>query len=159
MCGGTLVLIPCSRVGHIFRKRQPYSFPGGVDKTLVWNNMRLAEVWMDSYKEHYYVKRPSIKTRDYGDISDRVALRNNLKCKSFEWYLKNVYPELPLPNENLVYGGAVHNPSSNMCLDTFGRRNGGEMGMYICHGQAGNQVITKLKGLSIVDTIDTAKVS
>ncbi len=144
MCGGTLELIPCSRVGHIFRKRQPYSFPDGVDKTLVWNNMRLVEVWMDEYKEHYYVKRPSIRTREYGNISDRVAIRNNLKCKSFEWYLKNVYSELSLPNENLVYGGSVRNPFSNMCLDTFGRRDGGEMGLYICHGQAGNQVCTEL---------------
>ena len=44
MCGGELELVPCSRVGHIFRKRQPYTFPGGVDQILVNNNMRLAEV-------------------------------------------------------------------------------------------------------------------
>lgn len=46
MCGGQLELVPCSRVGHIFRKHQPYTFPGGVDKILVKNNMRLAEVWL-----------------------------------------------------------------------------------------------------------------
>ena len=46
MCGGQLELVPCSRVGHIFRKRQPYTFPGGVDKILVKNNMRLAEAWL-----------------------------------------------------------------------------------------------------------------
>ena len=133
-------LLPCSRVGHIFRKRQPYSFPGGVDIVLVRNNMRLAETWMDSYKEHYYAKRPDIKKRQFGDISERLAIRERLKCKTFEWYLKTVYPELPLPNENLLYGGAVRNPHTNMCLDTFGRRDGGEVGVYVCHGQAGNQV-------------------
>lgn len=107
MCGGQLEIIPCSRVGHIFRKRQPYTFPGGVDQILVKNNMRLAEVWMDDYKEHYYAKRPGISKRDYGDVSDRVALRNNLHCKSFQWFLDNVYSELPLPNENLWHGGSV----------------------------------------------------
>ena len=67
MCGGELELIPCSRVGHIFRKRQPYTFPGGVDQILVRNNRRLVEVWMDDFKQHYYAKRPDITNRDYGD--------------------------------------------------------------------------------------------
>lgn len=107
MCGGQLEIIPCSRVGHIFRKRQPYTFPGGVDEILTRNNRRLAEVWMDEYKEYYYAKRPGIKQRDYGNTSDREALRKNLHCKSFKWFLQTVYPELPLPNENLYHGGEV----------------------------------------------------
>ena len=36
---------------------------------------------------------------EYGDVSDRVRLRQKLGCESFKWYLKNVYPELRLPNE------------------------------------------------------------
>lgn len=49
MCGGTLELIPCSKVGHIFRHRRPYGSPDGQD-TMLHNSLRVAHVWMDSYK-------------------------------------------------------------------------------------------------------------
>lgn len=41
---------------------------------------------------------------DYGDVSQRVALRKSLQCKSFEWYLDNVYPEMRRYNDTLFYG-------------------------------------------------------
>ncbi|PNJ09047.1 GALNT11 isoform 13, partial [Pongo abelii] len=49
MCGGKLFIIPCSRVGHIFRKRRPYGSPEGQD-TMTHNSLRLAHVWLDEYK-------------------------------------------------------------------------------------------------------------
>ena len=110
MCGGQLEIIPCSHVGHIFRPKNPNSFPGGVGQTLAKNNLRLIEVWMDEYKEVYYEKRPDLRGRDYGDISERVELRKKLGCKSFKWYLDTIYPELPLPNENDWHGGWVSMP-------------------------------------------------
>ena len=38
--------------------------------------------------------RPNARSADYGDISDRRALREKLQCKPFEWYMKTVYPQL-----------------------------------------------------------------
>uniref|UniRef100_UPI003AAD19A4 polypeptide N-acetylgalactosaminyltransferase 11 n=1 Tax=Centroberyx gerrardi TaxID=166262 RepID=UPI003AAD19A4 len=93
MCGGQLLIVPCSRVGHIFRKRRPYGSPGGQD-TMAHNSLRLAHVWMDEYKEQYFSLRPELRERGYGDISERVALRRRLQCRSFHWYLDTIYPEM-----------------------------------------------------------------
>ncbi|VDI78697.1 polypeptide N-acetylgalactosaminyltransferase [Mytilus galloprovincialis] len=102
MCGGTLETTPCSHVGHIFRKRSPYKWRSNIN-VLLKNNVRLCEVWLDDYKEYYY-DRIGHNLGDYGNITSRIELRKKLKCKSFEWFLKNVYPEMWVPGESLAYG-------------------------------------------------------
>lgn len=41
--------------------------------------------------------RPDARDKKFGDISSRIALRRQLQCKSFDWYMTNVYPELGPP--------------------------------------------------------------
>jgi polypeptide N-acetylgalactosaminyltransferase len=138
-CGGMLEIIPCSRVGHVFRKHQPYTFPGGAGNILAKNSMRVAEVWLDDYKKFFYATQPDLSGIDYGNVTGRVELRKRLKCKPFEWFLENVYPELPIPDKDVIAWGELRNPDSALCLDTLGREEGGVVGVYFCHGGGGNQ--------------------
>jgi polypeptide N-acetylgalactosaminyltransferase len=42
----------------VFRKATPYTFPGGTGQIINKNNRRLAEVWMDQFKNFFYIISP-----------------------------------------------------------------------------------------------------
>jgi len=92
-CGGSLIGVPCSRVGHMFRKSRPYTFHAGASRK---NNDRLAAVWLENHIADAVRSDPNqfLDLTPAGDISDRLALKKRLGCKSMDWYLKNVFPEL-----------------------------------------------------------------
>ena len=137
MCGGTLLISTCSRVGHVFRKTTPYTFPGGTSQIVNHNNARLAEVWMDNWADFYFSLNPVARKVDRGDISARLELRKQLQCKSFRWYLETIYPESQLP-VNYLHLGSIS--AGARCLDTMGRKAGSRVGGSACHSLGGNQV-------------------
>lgn len=147
MCGGSLVVAPCSHVGHIFRDYHPYKFPSNKDTHGI-NTARLAEVWMDNYKYYFYQNRPELRKISFGDISERKALRKKLQCKSFKWYLDNVYPNKFVPSEKVFAFGNARNPHTGMCLDSMSHNydNTEPMGLYPCHkdtsSSGGNQLVS-----------------
>uniref|UniRef100_A0A8C8HZ50 Polypeptide N-acetylgalactosaminyltransferase n=1 Tax=Oncorhynchus tshawytscha TaxID=74940 RepID=A0A8C8HZ50_ONCTS len=148
MCGGQLLIIPCARVGHIFRKRRPYGSPGGQD-TMAHNSLRLAHVWMDEYK--YLNLRPELRERAYGDISERQAVRQRLQCRSFKWYLDTIYPEMQVASPHnkpqqpvfvnkglrrpkVLQRGRLRNLKADKCLVAQGRstQKGGAVVLRSC---------------------------
>ncbi|XP_044012405.1 putative polypeptide N-acetylgalactosaminyltransferase 9 isoform X1 [Aphidius gifuensis] len=140
MCGGTLEIVPCSHVGHIFRKRSPYKWRSGVN-VLKRNSVRLSEVWLDEFAKYYY-QRIGDDKGSFGDVSERRALRRKLGCKSFKWYLENIYPELFIPGD-AIGSGEIRNlgEGADTCLDSPARKADMHRpaGLYPCHRQGGNQ--------------------
>ena len=131
MCGGSLVIHPCSRVGHVFRYHLPYHVP---DHVLRHNLQRTAHVWMDNFTQYYYST-----TGEYANFTDtqlstlkvRKLLRRELKCSSFQWYLDNVLKEYAYPAPSDLLFGHLQNLDTLTCVTT--EQTGGEVKVFLYH--------------------------
>ncbi|XP_061628797.1 polypeptide N-acetylgalactosaminyltransferase 18-like isoform X3 [Phyllopteryx taeniolatus] len=133
-CGGSVEVLPCSRIAHIERAHKPYT--ENLTALVRRNALRVAEVWMDNYKSHVYMawnvpfQNSGI---DIGDISERRALRSKLKCQPFSWFLANIYPELRSYSNTVAYGVLKNSLRNDLCLDQ-GPNTDNIPIMYFCHG-------------------------
>ncbi|XP_072308676.1 polypeptide N-acetylgalactosaminyltransferase 17 [Eucyclogobius newberryi] len=136
LCGGSMEVLPCSRVSHIARVKKPYH--NNIAFHTRRNALRVAEVWMDKYKSNVYLAWNIPMENhgiDFGDISERVALRKRLQCKDFEWYLDNVYPEMRRYRNTVFYGEMRNSKASHLCIDQGEMENHTAI-MHLCHGWA-----------------------
>ncbi|XP_037543695.1 polypeptide N-acetylgalactosaminyltransferase 10 [Nematolebias whitei] len=150
MCGGRMEDIPCSRVGHIYRKYVPYKVPGGI--SLAKNLKRVAEVWMDEYAEYVYQRRPEYRHLSAGDMTAQKELRSRLNCNSFRWFMQEVAWDLPRhypPVEPPAAAwGEIRNVGSGMCMEIKHFVSGSPIRLETCvksRGEAGwshGQVLT-----------------
>ncbi|XP_078738443.1 polypeptide N-acetylgalactosaminyltransferase 18-like [Lampetra fluviatilis] len=139
-CGGSVEVLPCSRLAHIERYFKPYAPDLSVHMRR--NALRVAEIWMDDFKKNVYMAwnvPMNGSGIDIGDISERVALRKRLNCKSFAWYLENVLPSLPRHDDIVQYGvvsiryGMTNNKKESLCLDKGDPKDKVPI-LYPCHG-------------------------
>lgn len=56
-------------------------------------------MWLDEYIRYYYRLVGDTKNRNFGDVSERIAIRKKIGCKPFKWFIDNVYPNVPIPDE------------------------------------------------------------
>ncbi|KAM5193959.1 polypeptide N-acetylgalactosaminyltransferase 9 [Mantella aurantiaca] len=146
-CGGSMEVLPCSRVAHIERTKKPYN--NDIDYYAKRNALRAAEVWMDEFKSHVYMAWNIPMTNpgvDFGDVSERIALRQKLQCRSFKWYLENVYPEMRVYNNTITYGELRNSKATGYCLDQ-GSEDDNKAILYPCHGMSSQLVRYSAEGL------------
>ncbi|XP_036175608.1 polypeptide N-acetylgalactosaminyltransferase 3 isoform X2 [Myotis myotis] len=123
--------------------KSPHTFPKGT-QVIARNQVRLAEVWMDEYKEIFYRRNTDaakiVKQKSFGDLSKRFEIKHRLQCKNFTWYLNNIYPEVYVPDLNPVISGYIKSVGQPLCLDVGENNQGSKpLILYTCHGLGGNQ--------------------
>ncbi|NXA62254.1 GLT15 acetylgalactosaminyltransferase, partial [Mohoua ochrocephala] len=119
LCGGSVEIIPCSRVGHVYRNHFPRAF--SYEEAIVRNKIRIAETWLGSFKENFY-KHDTVaflisKVKTSPDCSERLQLQKRLGCRNFQWFVSNVYPELSQPGDTPRFSGKLYNTGVGFCAD------------------------------------------
>lgn len=143
LCGGVQWLCPCSKVSHIFRPKHPYTFGRGAEgenfNVILKNYKRNALVWFDGpHLDFFYKWKPQAVDVDAGDVSDRLAIKEKMKCKSFDYFLKEVWP-MPAERDCLATGDIK--TTNDQCLDNAASSDtlGQRLQMWGCHNQGNNQ--------------------
>ena len=51
----------------------------------------------------------------FGDVTERIALRDRLHCENFQWYLYNI--AVDVPQHSLLATWEIFNLETKLCLD------------------------------------------
>ncbi|XP_060569287.1 polypeptide N-acetylgalactosaminyltransferase 5-like [Ruditapes philippinarum] len=137
-CGGRVEMIPCSYVAHMFRRNMWRMRNEGVA-----NILRVAEAWLDDHKykiyQFYHTKRKQI---DFGDVSNRIRIRKENKCKPFDFYLDKVREFAMFEFTEIRNQGAIKNEQSQLCLNPTANKISLEQSW--CHGDEVQHYTTKV---------------
>ncbi|XP_017053552.1 polypeptide N-acetylgalactosaminyltransferase 8 [Drosophila ficusphila] len=134
LCGGEILEVPCSRVGHLYRdgnfKIRYTDKDKNAEKKLISRNYRrVAEVWLDEFKDKVFANAPHLTVIPVGNLAEQRELKKRLHCKPFKWFLNNLawdflnlYPVLD--PEDYASGVIQSTSSPKLCLDRSESPNG-----------------------------------
>lgn len=57
-----------------------------------------------------------VKTADPGDLEERKEIKKKLRCKSFSWFIDNIWPELTVFDKDARAWGAVSCVPASSCM-------------------------------------------
>ncbi|XP_021497397.1 polypeptide N-acetylgalactosaminyltransferase 15 [Meriones unguiculatus] len=118
LCGGSVEILPCSRVGHIYQSQSASSRTD--PESILKNKVRIAETWLGPFKETFYRHLPeafALSKVAKPDCTERLKLQRRLGCRTFHWFLANVYPKLYPSEHRPRFSGKLHNTGLGFCAD------------------------------------------
>lgn len=98
-----------------YKKDAKYDYSGR-------NLKRVAEVWMDDYKNELYLTAPyRYKKIDPGDLTESLARKESLNCKPFQYFLDEIAPEIcerfpPSFYGVFAKGAIISDADPNLCV-------------------------------------------
>lgn len=93
---------------------------------------------MDEYKDYVYTRNPDrYNYVDHGDISYQLSIKKKLQCKPFSYFIEHVAPDMleffPLVDPPpFAYGTIQSVMEPAVCIDTYSKDVGSELGLYPC---------------------------
>lgn len=124
LCGQGMVEVPCSRIAHSFKSDKYYKrFGDDGQDYMIRNFKRIAEVWLDEYKDVVFSRnRVKYDEADAGDLTRAKAVHRGLHCKPFRYFLEFVAPEMleryPLKDPGCYAQGCIQSKvKPQLCVE------------------------------------------
>jgi len=104
-CGGRIEIVPCSRIGHVFRTAdaRPYDVE---TQQVIRNYARLALIWTQDHLNYFYKVKPEARSYKFSDMQELHEKHRKLKCRDMAWYLANVDFEMAWEMKRICIPGA-----------------------------------------------------
>ena len=146
LCGGKMLKVPCSHVAHLSKLKTLYrSVNYGFDYS-ARNLKRVAEVWMDGYKNELYSTDPNRYSKVVeGDLTDAYASKARLTCQPFQYFLDEIAPDIcqrypPLSWGKFASGAIVSEANSSFCVTSVLNKDNEHLELTSCSKDLGHPV-------------------